>query len=369
MLTQGLISSLRRRRLGVSLAAGLLMLLVYSSMAAAQVSSSASIRGTVKDPAGAVVPKAAVTLINQDNKFERKGTSNEEGLYTFTAVDPGMYTIRVESGSFKTYQAENIRVNPSGTVGHDVALEVGAATETVTVQAQNEKLEKETGAKEDTLTSKQIDNLSIISRSSLELLRILPGVVAPNLDDPAFESLSFGGGANANANYAVNGIRGVDINTSIDGSRVMDIGSNNGSMITANPDMVQEVTIKTSNYAAEHGSSGVQVTATTKGGGSQFHGEVYDYERNHALNANDRSNTLFQISKPESVYHFPGGNISGPIVIPGTNINKGKDKLFFFFGVEVQRQTVDPGATFDITPTLDQRNGLFKGLNGTSATT
>ncbi|HEY6329510.1 MAG TPA: Plug domain-containing protein, partial [Blastocatellia bacterium] len=223
------------------------------------------------------------------------------------------------------------------------------------------ELQTETGAHEDTITSKQIDNLSIISRSSLELLRILPGVVAPNLDDPNFEALGFNVGANANGNYSVNGLRGVDINVVVDGSRVVDIGSNNGTMITANPDMVQQVTIQTSNYAAEHGSSGAQIVATTKSGSSQFHGEVYDYERNHVLNANDRSNTLFGISKPDSTYHFPGGNIGGPIPIP-----KLKDKLFFFFGAEVQRQEVDPGATFNTVPSLAERNGLEPGPNGTT---
>src|SRR5213075_2304703 len=108
-------------------------------------------------------------------------------------------------------------------------------------------------------------------------LRILPGVVAPDPNDLEFNS--FGGGSNANANYTVNGIRGVNNNVTIDGSRVVDIGSNNGTIITPNVDMVQEVTVKTSNYAAEYGNSGVQVTAKTKGGGKEFHGEAYDYIR------------------------------------------------------------------------------------------
>ena len=176
-------------------------------------------------------------------------------------------------------------------------MEVGQPTETVTVTAGTEQLQTETGAKENTITSKQIDNLSIISRSSLELLRILPGVVAP--DNTSLESISFGGGANANAQYHVNGLRGEQNNVTIDGSRMIDIGSNNGTVITANPDMVQEVKVQTSNYAAEHGTSAVQISATTKGGSADFHGSVYDYLRNYRFQANDRSNSINNVDATE----------------------------------------------------------------------
>jgi len=338
--------------------ASMFILLAIASLAMAQVSNSSSVRGTVRDPNGAVISNAKVLLINNQTKFELKSTSNAEGLFNFPLIAPGLYSLKVEAQGFKGYDEPNLEVKGSDTLGLDVMLEVGAATETVTVQA-TEELQTETGAHEDTLTSKQIDNLSMISRSSLELLRILPGVVAPNLDDPNYESLGFNQGANANANYSVNGLRGVDINVVVDGSRVVDIGSNNGTMITANPDMVQTVTIQSSNYAAEHGSSGAQISATTKSGGNQYHGEAYDYERNHVLNANDRSNTLFGIPKPDSSYHFPGGNIGGPIPIPHF-----KDKLFFFFGAEIQRQNVDPGATFNTVPTTLERQGIFpNGVN------
>jgi hypothetical protein len=343
----------RHRRGVVSRAmASIFILLGIASFAMAQVSNSASVRGTVRDPNGAVISNATVVMTNNQTKFEQKATSNAEGIFNFPLLTPGFYTLKVEAQGFKGYEEPNLEVKNLDTLGLEVMLEVGAATETVTVQA-TEELQTETGAHEDTLSSKQIDNLSMISRSSLELLRILPGVVAPNLDDPNFEALGFNVGANANGNYSVNGLRGVDINVVVDGSRVIDIGSNNGTMITANPDMVQQVTIQSSNYAAEHGSSGAQIVATTKSGGSQYHGEVYDYERNHALNANDRSNTLFGIAKPDSTYHFPGGNFGGPVPIPHI-----KDKVFFFFGAEVQRQEVDPGATFNTVPSLLERQGI-----------
>lgn len=359
MLTQGLIS---HSRLGAKhwllrIGLGLATLLLPASFALGQVTGSASVRGTVKDPAGAVVPKANVTLINNSTRSVRNAKATDEGLYNFSSLDPGAYTLKVEAEGFKAYEQKGIIVSASDTRGVDAVMEVGAANETVTIQASAEVIQKETGAKENTITAKTIDNTSIISRSALELLKILPGVVAP--DETQIQSVTFGGGANANASYNVNGLRGEENNISIDGSRLMDIGSNNGTIITANADMVQEVKVQTSNYSAEYGSAGVQITATTKNGSSGFHGEVYDYIRNYRFNANDRSNTLFGVAKTQDSYQYPGGNVGGPVLIPGTRFNKNRDKLFFFFGYEIQRQQVQLNTIFDRTPTAAERAGMF----------
>ncbi|HLM55596.1 MAG TPA: carboxypeptidase regulatory-like domain-containing protein, partial [Pyrinomonadaceae bacterium] len=321
--------------------------------------SSGTVRGVVKDPAGAVVPNATVTLVGQRGD-ERKGTTSDNGTYVFTSVDPGAYTLRVEGQGFKTYE-QQFSLAPNETRGLDAELEVGAPTETVTVTDQGSAIKTETGERSDTITSAQIENLSIISRSSLELLRILPGVVPPDPSDPnsGIDRVSFGGGANATANYTVNGIRGVNNNVSIDGSRVIDIGSNNGTIITPNVDMVQEVTVKTSNYAAEYGSGGVQISATTKGGTKDFRGTLYYYFRPNSLQANDRSNSILRNERPETDFKYPGGNLGGPIILPGTNFNRNRDRLFFFVGFEVQRQRPDRGSRVGTVPTLAERNGDF----------
>jgi hypothetical protein len=329
-----------------------------------QTTGSATLRGTVKDPQGAIIRDAVVTLINERNKDERQTKSSEDGTYTFAAVSPGTYTVKTEAAGFKTKTQTALGIETSDTKGFDIAMEVGQPTETVTVTAGPDQLQTETGARENTITASQIDNLSIISRSSLELLRILPGVVAP--DNTALESIAFGGGANANSQYHVNGLRGEQNNISIDGSRMIDIGSNNGTIITANPDMVQEVKIQTSNYAAEHGTSAVQISATTKGGSSDFHGSIYDYMRNHRFQANDRSNSINGVARPKSAYNYPGGNIGGPILLPWTNFNKNRDKLFFFVGYERYYQKVDEGSGRFLVPTLKQRQGDFSEFPGTT---
>ena len=341
--------------LGVAVCIGIL-----ATTGFAQTTGSATLRGNVKDPQGAIVRGAAITLTNERTSEERKATTNDEGAFVFSALSPGEYTLKVEAQGFKTLSQQRIALETSSTRSLDIVTEIGAPTETVTVSAGLDQLQTETGAKENTISSAQIDNLSIISRSSLELLRILPGVVAP--DGTSLEQVGFGSGANANNAYHVNGLRGEQNNVQIDGARMIDFGSNNGTVITANPDMVQEVKVQTSNYAAEHGSSAVQISATTKGGGRDFHGSVYDYIRHYNFQANDRSNSINNVVRPKSQYNYPGGNIGGPVIIPGTNFNKNRDKLFFFVGYEYYYQRVDEGSSLFTVPTLKERSGDFTGF-------
>src|SRR5262245_6823987 len=234
-----------------------LCLCLFASGALAQTTGSATLRGAVKDANGAVLANAAVTLVNEATKVNRKTNTNREGIYVFSSVPPGTYTVTVENSGFKKGEQTGLILSPSDLRALGFTLQIGAASETVTVTATADVLQTETGAKENTITAKQIDNLSIISRSSLELLRILPGVVAP--DGTTLEQVGFVSGSNSSNLYNVNGLRGENNNVQIDGARMMDIGANNGSMSTANPDMVQEVKVQTSNYAAEHGTASVLI--------------------------------------------------------------------------------------------------------------
>jgi hypothetical protein len=115
----------------------------------------------------------------------------------------------------------------------------------------------------------------------------------------------------------------------------------------------------TSNYAAEHGTAGVQVSAISKGGSNEFHGSAYVYSRHHSLAANDRSNSLTDNPKPPSEFLYPGANLSGPLI---------KDKLFFFGAFEYQRQRVDQGTRLGVVPTLAQRQGDFSEFSTSGAT-
>src|SRR5262249_48486671 len=360
-------SALSERLLRLPMMTALALCICLSASGApAQTTGSATLRGAVKDANGAVLANATVTLVNEATKVERKTSSNREGIYVFSSVPPGTYTVTVENSGFKKGEQTGLVLSPSDLRALDFTLQIGAASETVTVTATADVLQTETGAKENTITSQQINNLSIISRSSLELLRILPGVVAPDGTD--LQSVSFGGGSNANSNYHVNGLRGENNTVTVDGARMMDIGSNNGTIITANPDMVQEVKVQTSNYAAEHGTSSVLINATTKGGSSAYHGSLYDYSRDYRLGANDRSNSINGVKRAASQYNYPGGNIGGPLTLPRKifgplgGLNEKKDKLFFFLGFEYYYQRVDEGSRLGIVPSLKMRQGDFSEL-------
>jgi hypothetical protein len=339
-------------------AASLCALLLTSTTAWGQASTTATVRGTIQDPSGGVIPGASVTVMNVGTKGVQTTVSDDRGQYLFAGLFPGTYDLKVELSGFKTYEQKGIALSPNDNRGIDIRLEVGQQTELVTVTAVQEVIQTETGAREGVLTASQIDNLSVIGRSSLELLRILPGVVA---EFNQGESLSFGGGGNNTGGYTVNGIRSTGNTVSLDGSSLIDIGSNNGVIVSLNNDMVQEVKVQSSNFAAEYGTGGMNVSGVTKSGTSRFHGQLYDYWRDHRLAANDRSNSIAGTAKPKSTYQYPGGNIGGPITF-GDNYTKNRDRLFFFLAFETQLQDVDSGSHFTRTYSEAMRNGDFSEL-------
>ena len=148
---------------------------------------------------------------------------------------------------------------------------------------------------------------------------------------------------------------------SLDGSSLIDIGSNSGVIVSLNNDMISEVKVQSSNFAAEYGTGGMNVSGVTKSGSSTFHGSVYDYWRDHRFAANDRSNSIAGTQKPKSTYQYPGGNVGGPIVF-GDSYTKSRDRLFFFVAYEAQRQKVDSGSHFTRTFSQAMRNGDYSEL-------
>jgi hypothetical protein len=341
-----------------SLASLVLLATCSTAFAGAQASTTATLRGHVEDATGAVLPGATITVTNSGTKAMQTVVTDDRGQFLFAGLFPATYELKVELSGFKTYERKAIALSPSDTRGIDVRLELGQQSETVLVTAAQEIIQTETGAREGVMNAKQIDNLSVIGRSSLELLRILPGVVT---DFNVGESVSFGGGGNNTQGYTVNGIRSSNNTVSLDGSSLIDIGSNSGLMVTLNNDMVQEVKVQASNFAAEYGTGGMNVSGVTKAGTSKFHGEGYDYWRDSKFASNDASNVATGTAKPKSKYQYPGGNIGGPISF-GDSYTKNRDKLFFFVAFEDQRQQIDSGSRLTRTYTPAMLNGDFSAL-------
>lgn len=323
--------------------------------AAAQ--NAASLRGTVTDASGGAVAGATVLLTNEATTVARQTTTDVRGGYYFAAVDPGLYALKVEAPGFRPREMRGIRISPNDTSAIDSTLEVATMAESIEVTAERATIETATGAREGLITSDQIDSLSMIGRNPMELLRVLPGMVTP--DQAGMETAGKYAGALRTWDYTVNGLRGQNIMITLDGAKLQDVGANAGAMIVPNNEMVDEVKIQTSNYAAEFGSSAVSVRAVTKSGGSAFHGSVYGFMRDSAWAANDRSRSYAGQEKPDTQFQYPGFTVSGPIVVPGTSLNDKRDKLFFFFGAEWSRQERDVGSFLTVTPTAGQRNGHF----------
>jgi hypothetical protein len=321
-----------------------------------------SLRGTVTDPSGAVVPGAELALADEATQFVRRAKSDSQGEYYLGGLPPGDYTLTAAAPGFKVAEVRGIHVSPNDTSGADLCLEIGSQRESVEVTAAQAIIATETGAREGLLTADQIEALSTIGRNPMELMRILPGTVTP--DQNAMELAGKFSGAGATASTTVNGIRGTNMMVSLDGARLQDVGANNGTLVALNSAMVSEVKFQTSNYAAEFGSAAVNVQAITKAGSSEFHAGLYSILRDHRLSTNDLARARAGGQKPKSRFQFPGVYLSGPLLIPGTRFNRGRDKLFFFVAGEVARQQVDQGTSFSIVPTLGQRQGLFDDYQG-----
>ncbi|PYT20685.1 MAG: hypothetical protein DMG57_41320 [Acidobacteria bacterium] len=324
----------------------------------------ATVTGTVSDQSSAVIPNASVILKQESTGSLRRTVSNTDGYFTITGIPAGTYGVSVEAQGFVKWERTGVVVHPGDKVNlPDIVLAVGTAEQKVEVIGVSEDLIVDSSEKAEVITSKEIQNLAVLGRSADELLKILPGVVYTDPDgqgQPAGFRVQFNQGI---GNYNVNGTRNTQVENVSDGQNVIDPGCQCGSAVTPNVDMVQEVKVQTSNFAAENNRGPIIFSAVSKSGGSQFHGEGYFYGRNSALNARDWRNNFFDTKKPGDSFYFPGFNIGGPLT-------KGRQKLFFFAGVEFMRQNHDLGVRPATVPTLAMRKGDFtdeayiKQLNG-----
>ena len=298
-------------------------------------SDTASIAGTVRDPSSAAVPNATVVVKNEATGLERRVTTNEVGYYIVSNLPPGLYTITVEAAGFKKVERTNNKLDPNIPSTVDVAMQVGAASETVNVVAEAPAIQSESATLGRVVTTKEIQDTPLNGRNPLFLALLKPGVNGGALAQFSFD-LSTGG-------LNINGGRTQDNLITFDGAVGVRTRSNGTSIGTADVDAVQEVQVLTSNYNAEYGrSSAGQVRIVTKSGGRDFHGTAYEYFRNSALNANSwqRNRTIGRpdISGTAAPFRYNqfGWNFNGPLFIPG-KFNKDRNRLFFLFSQEFTR--------------------------------
>ena len=313
---------------------GLFAVLALMLTPALLAQTTAQLSGIVTDPSGAVVPGAQVVLVNEATQDTRVVTTNSAGLYSFPALLPASYTLKVTAKGFESKNLTGIELH--GGDQREVPafqLPLGLESQTVSVDASADMIPVDTGQREDVLTAKDIANLALQGRDTTELLKVLPGATTVSggltQNNPSFSDLNISAnessiGNGINLNGAPN--RGGTALLS-DGVSVLDPGDNASSIGIISPEMTQEVSVQTSNFGAYQQNGPVVVSAISKSGSTQYHGEAYFDARNDVLNANDWQDNHQGIAKAGAAYYYPGGNFSGPV--PFT-----KKKLFFFGGYE-----------------------------------
>src|SRR5579864_645845 len=324
---------------------------------------TASLTGTVADSSGAVVPNANISLKNDSSGDIRKTVSNTEGYFTIAAIPPGSYSITVESAGFVRWQRTGLAFS-SGDKRNlsDIVMAVAAATETVTVESSVEQISTvDSGEKSAVIGTKQIQNVAVVGRNAAEFIKIMPGfaMTAGVQNGSSFSGQIEGTGNGPVGSFSANGQRTAALDITSDGAHIIDPGCNCGQAVNLNADMTQELKVLTSNFAADIQKGPVMISSVGKSGGRDFHGEAYLYARHNTMDANDWQSNQAGLPKPLTSYFYPGGNIGGPVLIPGTNFNKNRDKLFFFVGYEYYKQNVDNGFYRAFVPTQDMRNGNF----------
>jgi Carboxypeptidase regulatory-like domain/TonB-dependent Receptor Plug Domain len=333
-------------------------LLSFVLVCAGQVTSG-SIAGVVKDSSGALVPNAKVTITSQEQGFSRTLTTGADGSFFADPLQPGTFTLAVEAQGFKRQVRKDVKLFANDHLAFDdITLEVGGTAETVTVSGEAVQLQTEDAMRSGVLTGSQTVNLALNGRNYLDLIKTVPGIVSD------FNGQVAGPGGLGSI-YA-NGQRGDQNNVELDGVGNVDTGSNGTQHTSLNVDAVSEFRVITNSESAEFGrSTGAAINIITRGGTRDFHGTGYWFHRNEGLNADSWKNNAQGIARNKYRYNYQGYNIGGPVYIPG-HFNKDKQKLFFFFGQEWQRQLVPNGQHNVTVPTPAERIGDFSATHDAS---
>lgn len=322
------------------IAISIALMFVCSLCAVPQAAPTGKVTGVVTDPSGAVVPNATVTVTNVATNISHQVTTDRSGTYQVLDLPIGRYRVTAEAPGFEKVTVDSttpLEINQ--TLRIDVNLRVGQVTSAVTVESAASMVETENQTVGATVTGEAIYELPLNGRDTLDLLKTQPGVTPTNPDN---------GGA---GNYSIGGQRTDSVTYLLDGGNNTALLAN-AVVANPNPDAVAEFRVLESDYSAEYGrNAGGIVSVVTKSGTNQFHGTAYDYLRNNFFDANPFFNNEQGLPVPVLKRNQFGATLGGPIL---------KDKLFFFFSYEGQRQTaLDTSVGKVNTFTPAQANGDF----------
>ncbi|WP_255550866.1 carboxypeptidase-like regulatory domain-containing protein [Granulicella sp. dw_53] len=325
----------------------------FASQVQAQVDTGA-IAGSVTDSSGAVVPGAEVVLLEEKTGVTIKAQSGENGSFNFSPVKLGTYTLTISRDGYKQSVRQHIEVTIQSHLEINPKLEIGTISDTVQVSADSGLLETRSSAIQQLVTERAINDLPLNGRNPSFLAQLSPGVTFAQNDSRNLQ---------ASGSFTANGSRRTQNNYLLDGmddnAAIADLVNQGQFVIMPPPDALREFTVQTSNYSAEFGhSAGAVLNVSTKSGTNGFHGNVWEYIRNDALDARDYF-VLPTQRKPSFRQNQFGGTIGGPVIIP--HVYNGRNHTFFF--VDYQGTRTAQGKTYTKNvPTLSERNSGFTNL-------
>jgi hypothetical protein len=329
--------------------------MLYVLAATGKAQTSGEITGLVSDSSGAAVSGASVIVTNKATGASRNVITNNEGLYAFPSLLPGVYELKVEQGGFKTARLDNIRIEVQQAVRLDVKMEVGAVGESVTISSVGALLNAENATVGTVIENKIVTELPLNGRQYLNLVALSPNVNV--LAPAAGQAGARQGGERANQSISAGGQRIFFDYYTLDGVNNMDVNFNTYVALPS-IDAIQEFKVQIGVYPAEYGHQSTQVNVLTKSGGNAYHGTLFEFLRNDVLDAKQYQFTSARPKNPFKWNDF-GFEMDGPVRIP--KLFNGKDKLFFMSNYEALRRRQSVLNTFTV-PTTKMFGGDFSEL-------
>jgi len=329
-----------------------LLVVLFAGLPFLAQAQRATIVGTVTDPSGAVVPNVSITVTNVETGLTHKIQTNDSGQYVVPDLNVGHYNVKAEAGGFKVSEQHGVTLQVDDRARIDFQMAMGGASETVTVEANEVRVQTDSGEQSNVITDQQMSQIAVNGRSIYQLAALTPGA-SSQINN--FVNTPVGG----DASVEFNGMRQNHNIYLLDGGEDDDRGGAGGMSIAPSSDAIAEFRALTSNYSADYGlSSAGTMTMVLKSGAKDFHASAWEFNRNDAFDARNFFNPAPQ-SVAELRLNVFGFNVGGPVTF-GHLYNPEKKKTFFFYNMEwrrlIQGQTLNQSV-----PNAATYGGVFTG--------
>jgi hypothetical protein len=318
----------------------LAVLLGWGAASQAFAQSTGTIRGTITDPSGAAIPNASVTATATTTGLRRSVVTDDSGIFVFPDLPIGAYTLRIEAKGFASQQRPGLTLITGQTIDLPIAMSVGAQNTEITVTSDTQQIQTTTSTVAQSVTQEQMRDLPLNGRNPIQLTTLTAGAVLTTVGTESTQE--------DNTGLSVNGLRATQNTYTLDGTIYVDRFFDSVPTMP-NPDALQEFTIQSANYSAEHAGAGALIQLSTRSGTSQLRGEAWEYFRNTVLDA--RNYFWHKSYAPPFKLNQFGGMAGGPVF-------KSKKAFFFFSAEDLQQRSAPTPITVEY-PTAAELSGNF----------